>query len=85
MKFRVVIPLPPMGSEYVIEAPYPEAAKREAARLHQPKLSRYISVRDIARVASCFRIHSNSQGSGRHKSHWFEEILKDELSKGRDL
>ena len=78
-KFRVVIPLP-TRSEYIVEAPYPGDAKRQAARLHHPKLPK-IPITDIAVLASCFRVYSMREGSGREKSHGLEDMLRNGVYK----
>jgi hypothetical protein len=70
MKYRVTIPLP-QKTEYLLDADYPEKAKREAAQLHR-KLMPGVSIAEIALMASCYKVHPDSNG-GRHKSSTFIE------------
>lgn len=70
MKYRVVIPLP-QKTEYLLEEAYPEKAKRSAAKLHH-RLMPNVSIAEIALMASCYKVHPDSNG-GRYKSPTFIE------------
>lgn len=73
-EFRVTIPIP-RPTEYLIDAEYPEAAKRKAAKKHKhllPKLQTW----EIERLAHCFRVNPRSSGRSYKEPSFIEEAYK---------
>jgi hypothetical protein len=70
MKYKVTFPLPKL-TEYNIDAPYPESAKRQASKIHNKVLTN-ISIQELFLMASCHKVHPESAG-GRSKSSTFIE------------
>lgn len=73
-KFRVEFNLP-SHTEYQVEAAYPEAAKREAAKLHRKFLPK-LSIAELSLVAHCYRVEPKSQGRSYKNETFIEEMYK---------
>jgi len=73
-KFKVTIPIPKPVT-YTIEADYPEAAKREAAKRHSTLLPR-LSRAEIVLIAHCFRANPKSSGRSYKEPTLIEELYK---------
>lgn len=75
-KYKVIFPIP-KRTVYFIGADYPEAAKREAARLHKrafPNLKG--NVTELSLAASCFRVNPKSGGMRHKEPSIIEEMYK---------
>lgn len=73
-KFKVVFDLPKL-TIYYIDADYPEAAKRKAAKLHK-KLMPKLGTWEIERLAHCFRVNPKSSGRRYKEPSFIEEMYK---------
>lgn len=73
MKYKVFIPYP-TGTEYVIDAPYPEKARRIAADKHK-HLIPGASISEIALMASCVKVDPQSAGGRPRRNRTFIESM----------